>query len=187
MYRKQLVSLTAALLLGATLAGCGASTVPSAAARNAGTLAARSAAESPDRVAPPKVDLPAEEATAESKKQALGDGYVAENARRTATDALYRYQDLLREWDHAWSDREKDRIEQRMLEVMTRAIKDIERSTSGAFGYEERRINDVARSVIDRYRELLRRYDNAYSDRERREIVNQMLTELTRGLKQVQR
>lgn len=115
------------------------------------------------------------------------DYYSVNRARQIATDALYRYDGLRDDWQRAYSDREKDRIEQEMLNVLTRAISDIRRTASNGSGYDARRVYDIADRAIDRYEDLRYRWQQAYSDREKRELVNDMLVELTRALKDVQR
>lgn len=104
---------------------------------------------------------------------------------RTATDALYRYNDLLREWDRAYSDSEKDRIEMKMLTVLTRALEDCKSQAYG-YGYSNEKIRRAAEDALYRYEELRRRWDYAYSQREKREITNDMLTLLTRAVKDIQ-
>ncbi|HBN07809.1 MAG TPA: hypothetical protein DD435_03880 [Cyanobacteria bacterium UBA8530] len=103
---------------------------------------------------------------------------------RSATDALYRYNDLLRQWNYTSSNYQKDNIEMSMLETLTRALKNIK--TTAGYGYDTQRIRTMATDALYRYDDLQHRWTSAYSDRERREIVNSMLDLLTRAVKNIQ-
>jgi hypothetical protein len=108
-------------------------------------------------------------------------------AQQIATDALYRYDGLRDDWQRAYSDAEKDRIEQSMLNTLTRAASDVRQTASYGHGYDARRVYDIADRAISRYEDLRYRWQQAYGDREKRELVNDMLTVLTRALKDVQK
>ena len=115
------------------------------------------------------------------------DYYSVNRAKQIATDGLYRYDSLRDAWQRAYSDSEKDRIEQEMLNVLTRAASDVRRAASNGSGYDARRVYDIADRAIQSYENLRYRWQQAYGDREKRELINEMLTDLTRGLKEVQR
>lgn len=160
MAKKLLALLAGVVLASSVLSGCGGTTPV------ASGLKATTATET-------KVD-------AQSR-------YTVDRAKRIATDALYRYDNLRDDWQRAYSDYEKDRIEERMLSTLTRAVTDVRQAASGGYGYESRRVYDIADQAIDRYESLRRRWQRAWGDRERREIVNDMLVELTAALKDIQR
>lgn len=153
--KKAILSFVGAALVAQVLVGCG--TTPS-------TVALKSSYQ----------------VSTESTTKAYNS-----QVNRTATDALYRYNDLLREWDRAYSDSEKDRIEMRMLTVLTRALQDCKSQAYG-YGYSNEKIRRTAEDALDRYEDLRRDWDYAYSQREKREITNDMLTLLTRAVKDIQ-
>lgn len=74
-----------------------------------------------------------------------------------------------------------------MLDTLTRAASDVRRTASGGSGYDAREIYNIADRAISQYENLRYRWQQACGDREKREIVNSMLTELTQALKDVQR
>jgi hypothetical protein len=189
MPQQHRIQQTAALIaLLATLAGCGAAPqapqgLPAAGLQDAAALSAKAK----KRPAPPRVEAPkADKSEKDVRTPDAPGSYQAEDAKRTATDALYRYADLLQRWDRAYDDAERDRIEQEMLTTLTDAVRDIRSQTEMAQEYDARTIYRTACDAADRYRDLLRRYDMAYGDYEKRQIVNQMLTLLTSALKRVQ-
>ncbi|MBM3270650.1 MAG: hypothetical protein FJZ01_23705 [Candidatus Sericytochromatia bacterium] len=108
-------------------------------------------------------------------------------AKQIATDALYRYDSLRDDWQRAYNDSEKDRIEQSMLNVLTRAASDVRQTASYGSGYDARRVYDIADRAIRKYEDLRYRWQQAYGDREKRELINDMLVVLTQALKDVQR
>ena len=157
MTRKVIAFAALALALSAPLTGCG--TTPAATGLQNKTAA-----------------------TAQAK-----DYSSVTRAQQVATDALYRYDSLRDQWQRAYNDSEKDRIEQDMLNVLTRASSDVRQTASNGSGYDARRVYDIADRAIDRYESLRYRWQQAYGDREKRELVNDMLTVLTAALKEVQR
>lgn len=104
---------------------------------------------------------------------------------RLCTDALDEYSSLLRDWDYTSSDSEKDRIEMRMLRVLTDALRDSKSAAN--YSYDSERIVRMANNALDRYSTLYRRWENTYSTREKRLIVNDMLRDLTTAVKDIQR
>ncbi len=95
---KQLFSVLATLALASTLiAGCGVSP-------NGATTGIKSAT------------------TAETVQ--AKDYYTVSRAKRVAQDGLARYNSLRNDWLRAYSDREKDRIEDQMLVVLSQTIVD---------------------------------------------------------------
>lgn len=179
MARKSLMALASLTLAASVLAGCGTSSLPGVTQTGNQAVAGQSA--SAQRLAPPKVDL-TEAAQADSIVD-LTDG--VDRARRIASDSLYRYDGLLRDWERAYSDYEKDRIEERMLTALIDGLKDAQRAVSSGYGYQARQVYDIADRALDRYDDLRSDWRRAYSDRERREIVNDMLVTLTGALKDI--
>lgn len=172
--------LTALAALTVALAGCGAgpaltgtATVGSASAQAKGDKATA------DRPLPPE--------TKEAEPKATR-GTAARRAADYASEALYQQDRLLRDWHNAWSDREKDRVEQRMLDTLYDAVKDVQRVTSGQ-GYDsaDRRAYDIADRCLDRYDDLRRDWSYAWGDREKREITNRMLNLMVDALKDIKR
>lgn len=166
-----------AATLGSTLAGCGAggSVATPAAPKENAAKAARPQLPSLDRTALTKT------------KDGISSSsyYTVDRARRSASNALWRYQDLREDWQRAWSDDEKDRIEQRMLSVLTSAGTDIRSMTANSWDNDDRQINYIADRMLDNYEYLRRQWLNEWSVDRKRYIVNDMLVELTRGLKEV--
>ncbi|MBM3267308.1 MAG: hypothetical protein FJZ01_06640 [Candidatus Sericytochromatia bacterium] len=174
--RLSLILLAATI--APTLAGCGSTAGIATPANSAGktqTQAARPSIPTLDR----------------AKLQSTKDGisassyYTVDRARRRASDALWRYQDLREDWQRAWSDDEKDRIEQRMLVVLTDGGTDIRRMTANSWDYDDRRLNDMAERMLQEYDYLRREWQQTWDTGRKREIVNQMLIVLTRGLQEV--
>lgn len=166
-----------AATLGSTLAGCGA-----------GANVATPATPKQTAAKAARPELPSLDRTALKSTQdgiSASSYYTVDRARRSASNALWRYQDLRDDWQRAWSDDEKDRIEQRMLSVLTRAGSDIRNMTSGSWDHDDRQINYIADRMLDEYEYLRRQWQSEWSIDRKREIINAMLVELTRGLKQV--
>lgn len=172
--RLSLILLAATL--APTLGGCGS-------VAGGSTPATASTAAQASRPSIPALDR----AKLQTTKAGISASsyYTVDRARRRASDALWRYQDLRDDWQRAWSDDEKDRIEQRMLSTLTDAGSDIRRMTSSSWDYDERRINDIVDRMLDEYEYLRRDWQNEWDIRRKREIVNRMLVELTRGIQQV--
>lgn len=181
MSRKTLMTLATLCLASSVLAGCG--TVPMAGMSPAGETSAKSQAANAQRPLPPAVVLAADALT---EGDAIVDAsYEVDRARRIASDTLYRYDVLLRDWKRAYSDYEKDRIESRMLDELIAGLKDVQRAVSSGSGRSAREVYDVADRALDRYDSLRRDWSRAYTDRERRYIVNDMLVALTGAHKDI--
>lgn len=159
------VALTALSLALSALVGCG-STGPSLKTTSAGQVQA--AAKRPN---PPQPT--AAQAT---------ENYASSEARRIAADALYRYEDLRRDWFSTSSDWEKDRIEQQMLTALSNGLQDVRRATYSSYTGDAHRIHELATRALERYESLRRDWQYTYGDREKRLIVNEMLTVLTGAL-----
>lgn len=177
---KTLQALAAATLVAVTLAGCGSTGAPTGAARTAAAaLQAQKAKGSADakRPAPPAADQG-------TPKQ----GLAARDSQRIAERSLYRYAELIRAWERAWSDSEKDRLEQDMLTEMHAAIEDIQSVTSSS-GHDsaDRRAYDIADQGLNRYDRLFREWERAFGDREKRRIINDMLSGMVQTLQDVKR
>ncbi len=168
-----------ATMLAPTLAGCGSQ----AGVATPASTASKTAPQAASRPSIPALDR----AKLETAKSGISASsyYTVDRARRRASDALWRYQDLREDWQRAWSDDEKDRIEQRMLSVLTQAGSDIRSMTHSSWDYDDRRLNELMNSMLDEYEYLRRDWLNTWDIRRKREIVNQMLIELTRGLQEV--
>jgi len=118
------------------------------------------------------------------------DYYTVSRAKRIAQDGLYRYNNLRNDWMRAYSDREKDRIEDQMLVVLSQAIGDVRDAVSGeagASGYDSRQVFDIADRAISRYESLRYDWSNTSNINRQREISNQMQTILVDALNGVQR
>ncbi len=166
-----------AVTLGSTLAGCGA-----------GSNFASPAAQKQTTAKAVRPELPSLDRTALTKTKdgiSASSYYTVGRARRSASNALWRYQDLREDWQRAWSDDEKDRIEQRMLSVLTSAGSDIRSMTSSSWDNDDRQINSITDRMLNNYEYLRRQWLNEWSVDRKREIINQMLVELTRGLRDV--
>lgn len=158
------VAFTAFTLALSALVGCGA-TAPSL--KSSTTSQVQAAAKRPN---PPQVATLATEA------------YSSSEARRIAADALYRYDDLRRDWFNAHSDWEKDRIEQSMVSTLSTGLQDVRRATYSSYAGDARRIHGIATRALERQEILRRDWQYAYGDREKRIIVNEMLSVLTGAL-----
>jgi predicted small lipoprotein YifL len=183
---KNLRTLAAAALLAATLAGCGTTGAPTGAAKTAAAAMqaqkAKGQKATADRPAPPAA------AQGTAKKGAPKQGLAARESQRIAERSLYRYADLTRAWERAWSDSEKDRIEQDMLVELHSSIEDIQQVTSSS-GHDsaDRRAYDIADQGLNRYDRLFREWERAYGDREKRRITNDMLSGMVQTLEDVKR
>jgi hypothetical protein len=100
---------------------------------------------------------------------------------RIAKRALEHYRELLEEWDRTYSDVEKNRIEGRMLDVLTRAHNEV-LDTDGSKEYINQ---EISRRTLEHFRVLNRDYEKAVTSRERLDIRNDMLRVLTGGLKDI--
>lgn len=116
------------------------------------------------------------------------DYYSVRDAQRIATTTLRRYDDLRDDWMRAYSDAEKDRIEDRMIAALAEGIADVRRSVSsqsGATGYDSRRIYDIADRACYRYERLRDEWRYTGSITRKREIANEMMGLIIDALKQV--
>ena len=177
---KNLRTLAAAALLAATLAGCGTTGAPTGAAKTAAAAMQAQKAKGQKATA----ERPAPPATTADTKQ----GLAARESQRIAERSLYRYSELIRAWERAWSDSEKDRIEQDMLSELHAALGDVQQVTSSS-GHDsaDRRAYDIADQGLNRYDRLYRDWERAYGDREKREITNDMLSGMVQTLQDVKR
>ncbi len=160
---KHLASVLATLALASTLlAGCGA--------------------------APGGTTAGIKSATADAVQ--AKDYYTVSRAKTVAADTLRSYDRLRDSWLRAWSDREKDRIEDQMLVVLSQGIGDVRDAVSGesgASGYDSRQVFDIADQAIARYEDLRYQWSNTGDINRQREIANQMQTVIVDALKRVQR
>jgi hypothetical protein len=176
------IRLTAGLLMAAalvsTLAGCGAST--------AGVATPAKAAHSAPAASRPQIPTVDVKAVQKATSGISASSYwTVDRARRRASDSLYRYSDLRNDWQNAWSDDEKDRIEQRMLTVLTNGAVDVRNITSGSWDHDDRYLNNIVNRAIDQYENLRQEWLREWDIRRKRELVNDMLLELTRALQDV--
>jgi hypothetical protein len=180
MARKTLVALASLTLAASVLAGCGTS--PMAGMSQTGENAANAQSADTQRKAPPTVESAAAQVGADAVVDA---SYEVDKARRISSDTLYRYDELLRDWKRAYSDYDKDRIEERMLRELTSGLNDVQRAVSSGHGYSARQVYDIADRALNRYESLRRDWQRAYSTRERRNLVNDMLVALTNAHKDI--
>lgn len=172
------LGLLFAAALAPTLAGCGATPL---------SIAATSSQDQAVKANRPTIPNLDRSALTTAKSGISATSYwTVDRARRSASNALYRYQDLREDWQRAWSDDEKDRIEQRMLNTLVGAGSDIRNITSGSYDYDDRQINYQIESTLRRYEDLRRQWQWEHDLNRQREIINTMLVELTRGLQDVQ-
>ena len=182
MARKSLMALASLTLAASVLAGCG--TTGMVGMSQTGENAANAQSVDAQRKVPPTVELAAN-AQVDAAAQVDASSYEVDRARRISSDTLYRYDELLRDWKRAYSDYEKDRIEDRMLTVLLDGLKDAQRAASAGYGTQARRVYDIADRALDRYDGLRRDWKRAYSKREQRFIVNDMLVLLTNAHKDI--
>ena len=182
MARKSLVALASLTLAASVLAGCG--TTGMMGVSQTGDSSAIAKSVDTQRKAPPTVEVAAG-AQVDATAQVDAASYEVDRARRVSSDTLYRYEQLLRDWKRAYSDYEKDRIEERMLSELTSGLNDVQRAVSSGYGYSARQIYDIADRALNRYESLRRDWQRAYSTRERRNIVNDMLVVLTNAHKDI--
>lgn len=117
------------------------------------------------------------------------DYYTVTNAQRAATYGLNSYNRLRDQWLRAYSDGEKDRIEDQMLVVLSQAISDVRNAVSaeaGATGSDSRRVFNIADGAISQYEALRYDWSNTSNIHRQREISNQMQTILVGALQRVQ-
>lgn len=164
MAAQRWLAFTALTLALSALVGCG-STAPSLKTSASAPIQAAAVRPTPPQVAAKALDT-----------------YSSSEARRIAADALYRYDLLRRDWFNAVSDWEKDRIEQQMVTALTNGLQDVRRATYSSYAGDARRIHGIATRALERQETLRRDWQYAYSDKERRLIVNEMLTVLTGAL-----
>jgi len=182
MARKSLMALASLTLAASVLAGCG--TTGMVGMSQTGENGASAQSVDTQRKAPPAVELTAN-AQVDAAAQVDVSSYDVDRARRISSDTLYRYDEQLRDWKRAYSDYEKDRIEERMLRTLTDGLNDVQRAVSSGYGSQARRVYDIADHALNRYESLRRDWNRAYSTRERREIVNRMLVVLTDAHKDI--
>lgn len=165
------------LVVAFALTGCGTTPTMTAQTRNLAGASAL-AADKGDRPAPP------------SAKDAgkVKQGLAARQAARSADRALYRYADLLRQWERARTDEEKDRLEQDMLYEFHSTLDDVRQNTSASgHDYADREAYDRADRALTRYDRLFREWERARTDAEKRRIVNEMLTDMMEALQAIKR
>lgn len=152
-------TILAALALASTLAGCGTG----------------------------GLSLATVQGTSSNTVQAK-DYYSVRDAQRIASNALRNYDYLREEWMRAYSDAEKDRVEDRMIVTLHRGITDVQRAVSdeaGASGPDSRHIFDIADYAIRQYEGLRREWSYTSSIQRKREIANEMMGLLIDALKRV--
>lgn len=158
-------------MLVSMVAGCGAPAVT--AVKPASTSVTAAAA----RVAPPAVS--------QGTAVTADDYSLIVRTHQIASDTLYRYEDLRRLWYATPGDEQKDRVELQMADVLTQGLRDVRRVSSSSYGYDADRMYRMADRGLMRYDELRRDYELAWGDRDRRVIMNRILTELTELVKQI--
>jgi hypothetical protein len=168
-----IVSYTRQLAVGvvllAVLAGCGqGSGLPGTAVAN-GVVAA--AAKRPTQAAQ---RLP--EPTA---AKPMPRGYAARESSRVSRRVLNDYAQMLRDWNRAYSDYERDNIEERMLRVLREGLKEVQEVTSReGHDADDRRAYVLANYGLNNYERLYRDWESTYNADNRRRIVNAMLQNL---------
>lgn len=182
MARKTLMALASLTLAASVLAGCGTTSMTGVS--QTGEKSASAQSVDSQRKAPPSVEVTAN-AQVDAAAQVDASSYELDRARRISADTLYRYDELLRDWNRAYSDYDKDRIEERMLRELTEGLNDVQRTVSSGYGYSARQVYDIADRALNRYEGLRRDWQRAYSTRERRNIVNDMLVVLTNAHKDI--
>jgi hypothetical protein len=153
-------------MLLAALAGCGTTSgMPGSAVAN-GTMAA--AAKRPTKAAQ-RLPEPKE------AKPAPG-GFAARESSRVSRRVLSDYAQMLREWNRAYSDFERDNIEERMLRVLRNGLDEVQQVTSReGHDADDRRAYDIADAGLNNYERLYRDWQSTYNMGTRRRIVNTML------------
>lgn len=118
------------------------------------------------------------------------DYYTVTRAQSVAQNSLYSYDRLRDDWMRAYSDAEKDRIEDQMLVVLSQGIGDVRDAVSaeaGASGADSRRVFNIADRAIQQYEALRWDWSNTHNVHQQRVISNQMQTIMVGALKDVQR
>ncbi|HEY9854365.1 MAG TPA: hypothetical protein V6D05_01420 [Stenomitos sp.] len=118
------------------------------------------------------------------------DFWSVSRAKKIATDALGQYDRLRDRWLRAYTDAEKDRIEDDMLVILSRGIADVRDSVSaeqGGTGYNARQVFDLADRACQRYEDLRDQWAHTNNLDRQREISNQMQTLIVDALNQVKR
>lgn len=118
------------------------------------------------------------------------DFWSVSRAKKLAGDTLDRYDRLRDRWLRAYSDAEKDRIEDEMLAVLARGLADVRDAVSaeqGGHGYNSRQVFDLADRACQRYEDLRYQWSNTGNVHRQREIANQMQTIIVDALNQVKR
>lgn len=159
---KKLALVLAALALSTTLVGCGA-------ANGVGA----------------NITTTSTSSTVQAK-----DYYTVTSAQRIATSTLSSYNRLRDRWMAAYSDAEKDRIEDQMLVVLSQGIGDVRDAVSaqaGATGYDSRQVFNIADRAISQYETLRVQWSYSHDINVQRQISNQMQTLLVNALQSVQR
>lgn len=170
------------LLLGSVLApglaGCGLTpgtgTTPSTSAQAAST----------SRPTVPAIDVQAL-AKVKSSLGAMDYGVVSES-KNTATQALYQYNDLRNQWLATYDNNAKDNLEQQMLGVLTQAASTIEGYTNGGCcDTDNQAIYSMASNALNEYNSLRNQWMSTYDVNQKRNLVNQMLVDLTGAIQSI--
>jgi len=127
-------------------------------------------------------------ATTHSQSVSAKDYYSVSNAQRIASNGLYQYNDLRNQWISAYSDQQKDQIEDQMIVVLSGALGNVRQAVSadaGASGYDAAQVYNVADQAINQYEGLRQQWANTNDVNQQRWIANQMETVMTNALQQV--
>lgn len=117
------------------------------------------------------------------------DYYSVTRAQQAASNTLYSYNDLRDQWLRAYSDEQKDSIEDQMLVVLSQGIGDVRAAVgaeAGASGYDASQVFNIADSAISQYESLRYQWSNTHDLNQQRWISNQMQTLLVGALQDVQ-
>lgn len=123
-------------------------------------------------------------------KVSAKDYVTVKNAQAVATKSLDKYSVLRDRWSSAYSDSEKDQLEDEMIVVLLQGLTDARYAVSseaGAVGTDANDAYNVADFAIERYEGLRQAWAGTNDVNQQRQIANQMQTIMLEALKEVQR
>lgn len=167
-------SLAALALCAGMLSGCGN---PDALMGSVSPMAMGGQRPTPPAVALQRLAVPA----------SARDYGQLQQIQNDATNALYSYMNLVNQWNSTPSQSQKDQLEQQMLTVLTSGCKRVQYDAQqDAYDSQAQQAENTATQALYQYSSLRNEWSSTSDVNSQRQIVNQMLQELTSALKQVQ-
>ncbi len=161
--------LAVGVVLLAVLAGCGTSSgMPGSAVSNGVVAAAaKRPTQAAQRLPEPKAAKP------------MPGGYAARESSRVSRRVLNDYQQMLPDWNRAYSDYDRDNIEERMLRVLRKGLKEVQEVTlHEGQDADDRRAYDIADGGLNDYALSYHLWATARGADVRRSVMNAMLQSL---------